>query len=99
MYRLSSRLALISTELPPAPAVGPWPTEVLLFTQMPVEEALRMQGESWQRMLESAADAQGETDAEGAADVPGHQLLLMEHPPTYLIGERADPGRFTLSDA
>ena len=77
-------LADISTELPKAPADGPWPTEALLFTQMPLEEGRRLQQAACDRIAEG----------EG----PGHQLLLMEHPPTYLIGGSADPWPLALAE-
>lgn len=64
-----ARLAGIDTAPAAAPADGPWPTEALLFTQMPVAEARRWQSESVSAMRH------GET--------PGHGLLMTEHPPTF----------------
>src|SRR5687767_3411551 len=50
-----------------------WPTEMLLFTQRPVDEALRLQDETLQKML--------------AGEISHHQIIALEHPPTLLIGE------------
>jgi lipoic acid synthetase len=64
-----SRLAGIDTALPGAPAAGPWPTEIRLFTQMPVAEA-----RDWQ--INTAIAMHNGT-------APGHGLLITEHPPTF----------------
>lgn len=72
-----ARLAGISTEMPPAPQHGPWPTETLLFTQMPVAEAVHWQRQAAEQMHEGQA--------------PGHRLVLTEHPPT-VTGRPAPEG-------
>src|SRR5687767_1815299 len=61
-------LAQVQAGLPRAPENGAWPTEVLLFTQLPVAEA--------QALIEQAAEQMISGEA------PGHRLLLLEHPAT-----------------
>ncbi len=63
-------LAQIDTTPPPAPADGPWPTEVLFFTQIPCEDGLRLQADGFEKIA--------------AGSAPGHLLVLTEHPPTWL---------------
>lgn len=63
-------LAQVKSDLPPAPASGPWPTEVLLFTQLPVEDARALAEQALEQFADEAA--------------PGHRLVLLEHPPTVL---------------
>jgi len=71
-------LADIPTELPIAAPQGPWPTEVLFFTQRPLAEAHEMQREAFEKISRGEA--------------PGHQLLIMEHPPTCVVGDGGGPG-------
>ena len=71
-------LADIPAELPIAPAQGPWLTEALFFTQRPLAEARAMQREAFEKISRGKA--------------PGHQLLIMEHPPTCVVGDGGDSG-------
>ncbi len=77
MPMLARRLAQISLELPPAPAEGPWPTETLLFTQIPLVEAEALMREAVQTIQDGAA--------------PGHRLVLTEHPLTCALGTDLAP--------
>ena len=71
--RVNQRLlAEVPRELPVAAPEGPWPAEVLLFTQLPLAEALELQ------------ELAREAITEGAA--PGHRLILTEHAPVYAFG-------------
>jgi lipoic acid synthetase len=77
-------LAEVNSELPPGAPEGPWATETLLFTQLPVEEALGLALQAAEQMAVGKA--------------PGHRLLLLEHPATLAYGPEA-AGRVTLSAA
>lgn len=63
-------LAQVQAELPAAPAEGVWPTEVLLFTQLPYAAASELLAEALDRIRLGTA--------------PGHRLILTEHPATFV---------------
>jgi lipoic acid synthetase len=58
-----------------AEGTAAWPTEALLFTQLPFEEARKLQEESLLKIYQG--------------DVEQHQMLVLEHPPTFVYGEDA----------
>jgi len=65
-----------TTNIPTRPAhPAPWPTEALLFTQIPLEEARKLQEEALQKLLA------------GGDETGRHQMLITEHPPTFLLGD------------
>ena len=68
----------MSTTPPPPATVGAKirTTETVLFTQIPVTEALRHQDEAFQAIAGGTSQT--------------HHLLITEHPPTYLVAADAD---------
>jgi len=54
---------------------APWPTEALLFTQIPLEEARKLQDAALEQLLA------------GGTETGRHQMLITEHPPTFLLGD------------